>query len=103
VVEEVEGVEQVIRRAAAAALVSYITMHHIQSLQEHIPSQWVQEGRVAWGAVQAAELQLMAAILFLDPSTVMEVVVEDPLGVWIMEVRGGRVAALHVVRPVARP
>ena len=33
----------------------------------------------------------------------MAVAVEEPLGVWIMEGREGRVAVLHVVRPVARP
>jgi hypothetical protein len=33
----------------------------------------------------------------------MEVVVEVPVVVWIMEVQGGQVEVLHVMRLVARP
>jgi hypothetical protein len=44
----------------------------------------------------------MVVILSSDPSIVMVVAAEEPLEVWIMEDRGGRVAARHVADPVAR-
>jgi hypothetical protein len=45
----------------------------------------------------------MVVILSSDPSIVMVVAAEEPLEVWIMEDRGGRVVAPRVADPVARP
>jgi hypothetical protein len=99
----VAGVERIIRRAAEVALVNFITRRLIRSLPEHIPSRLVQQGRVVWGAARLVALQRMVVILSSDPSIVMVVAAEEPLEVWIMEDRGGRVAARHVADPVARP
>ena len=97
---------EIIRRVAVVALERCIIRHHIPYPREGTQSRWVLEDLVAWEIhllSAPVELQRMAVILFLEPSIVMEVDMEEPMVASIMAGQEDRVAALHVLRPVVRP